>query len=147
MKASGFVEKYIKLAPTDRELKKIGVSDRFIQEEKSRFDIIRVGNKKYPNCLWDLVTSYNVEKVNISDIRLGLKTRETPSYYYVGIFEDNERLVIEKNSGLVKILDSESDGELFQCAADAGRFLEVLLVLAEYFISCMINKELYEDLN
>lgn len=145
MDAKEFINNYVKLAPSINDFRKINVNDQFIQDELNRFNISILKNYNFSNDLWNLAKSYEVNKINIADIQLGYLLEETESFYYVGIFEGVDRIVVEKVSNFVKILRSETSLELFLCAIDSSSFLEALLVMAEYFIKCMINEDLYNN--
>ena len=145
MNAHEFVLNYIKLAPTYNDLKKINVNDEFIKEELNRFHVSLLKNYNFSDDLWNLVNSYEVEKINIADIQLGHFIEETETIYYVGVFESVDRIVIEKVSKYVKILNAESEIELFLCGINSDSFLRALLVMAEYFITCMIHVEQYNN--
>ena len=145
MNAHEFVRNYIKLAPAYNDLKKINVNDEFINEELNRFHVSLLKNYNFSDDLWNLVNSYEVGKIIIADIQLGHFIEETETIYYVGVFESVDRIVIEKVSKYVKILNAESEIELFLCGINSDSFLRALLVMAEYFITCMIHVEQYNN--
>lgn len=124
MKAEEFIEKLKTLAPP-------------IEVEK--YD----DAEDYGDELVNLVMNYDISDVDFGDIGFAEEVLGDEDYYEVGMFEE-KYLVIDRESGEVRVEDDDEDGTIvFSCAETSEKFLDALWVAVRYF-SLQLNESLKE---
>lgn len=93
--------------------------------------------------LVNLVMNYDVSDVDFGDIGFAEEVLGDEDYYEVGMFEE-KFIVIDRESGEVRIEKDDDDGTIvFSCAESSEKFLDALWVAVRYF-STQLNEKLKE---
>lgn len=146
MTAADFVTNLEQLTPTYDDFKGMKVSDEFIKKEINHYKLISkgTGTLQINNEILTLINEFDVSNIEIGMVTLNNKIKEDNKYYFFGRFEvDN--LVIEKDTGIIKLLEYEINHEMQVCAENSSKFLDALIVAAKHFRNCLFSDDLFDD--
>ncbi|NIG55386.1 hypothetical protein [Chitinophaga sp. Cy-1792] len=147
MTASKFIEELKSQIPSNDILvkKKISAStvERSIDPVKNlntQSGIVLTGN-----VVIELLSKYDLSKVEIGMVGFSKAVTEDESFYYIGSVEV-DLLVINKYSGIIQVLEYDQPKHtLWDCAHNCPAFLEALLICKGYFWECLLDDVVYND--
>lgn len=97
----------------------------------------------YGDELVNLAMNYDISDVDFGDIGFADEVLGDDDYYEVGMFEE-KYLVIDRQSGEVRVEADDEDGTIvYSCAETSEKFLDALWVAVRYF-SVQLNEKLKE---
>jgi hypothetical protein len=139
MRADDFIKEQINLAPSINDYLKKGYSEKFATKIVSSFFVEK--NKCYSNFhdeLLILIDLYNSDIIEIGIITFYDSVHEYENFYVVGEVEA-DWLIVEKVSGMVKVVEMNSDVELWKCALDGSKFLDAILEVNKFIIKSSLS--------
>jgi hypothetical protein len=92
----------------------------------------------------DLVQNYDATSLEIGMVTFLEKIEEERDYLSFGKFEIDD-LVIKKSTGNILMLGEGKDHVLYPCAQNGDKFLDALLIAANFFEMRSMDDVLYED--
>ncbi len=141
--------KALKEIPSQKTIevyKTMGLDDDFITEYLNNYKFKILGrNKEYCDPIKNLVNNYDGSTVTLGMITFNIDPEEDEDYYFFGCFEV-DYLVINKNLKTIEMLEyGEQDHVLCKCASSSSRFLEAILLAAQFAEKCGSDEVLYND--
>jgi hypothetical protein len=148
MDAQTFAIKLIEAAPSDEALHKIGLSEEAIEKERISYQPvpkIQV-DQLSGDPLIDLIVHFDLSNVEIGMIRFENQIRKEVNRWIIGAVE-TDHLVLDLHTRGIRVDDFRTGSLLWDCARDSSRFLDALVLAAQFLAKCMIDESVYADSN
>lgn len=148
MTAAEFVTA-LKEIPIDVDsLRNLGVSEKYIEDKINNFRLAKKVNTQlsegyYDNPILDLLTNYDCSYLKIGMIEFK-DTIDTEDYIFFGKFEIDD-LAIHRISGEIVMFELGLDHILYYCSGSGERFLDAILIAAEFLNKRSVDDNLYQD--
>lgn len=148
MTANQFAEKLRACAPPVGKLRDQGVSAAGVERIRAGYfcgyrGSASVQDRKDP--LFDLLENYDLSGVEIGSICFCNEVDRSGSKWRIGSCEQ-DWLVVEPQSGEIQVVDfSRNEHVLWECAANGSKFLDALLLAADFLGRCGWDVQLYND--
>lgn len=139
MKAKEFVERIQKLKPSKNDFKNVNISEGFVERIINEFEIAHIRNKHLDNEILSLILNYNLEKLNINDIKFDSDYQEFGDYIFFGWDALPNRIAIYKPSGKIVSCNPARYNIDFPCAENAEKFLDALYEIMKFSKDKIIN--------
>jgi hypothetical protein len=147
MKAEEFVLKLEDNAPTVNEYLSVGYSEKLAKEVSESFYCPRKKNNSvYIDELLRLIDSYNIKNFEAASVIFNENIIEEPDFYLVGEVEA-DWLIVDKITGIVRVVELYSTQPLWPCAANGNKFLDALLEIKLFIKKTSLDKNWIEDQN
>lgn len=136
-----FVSELSRLKPTEQELKHLNLPASFASEEIMRYHCEPKTRVKLSLVAGDeflaLIRYYDCSNVGIGILSMEKEVIECNDYYEIGKVE-MDVLVLNKITLEIEVRDHDSLGHvIWECALSGAKFLDALLVCAQYFRSLL----------
>jgi hypothetical protein len=146
-----FVTRLRKLAPAFEDFGERNLSDLFKKNFIERYYCPpkpKISQKSYSiDPIISLLQYYDCSKVEIGVVTFLKEIVEEVNYYQIGNIEQ-DILSVNKTILQIEVLDYlNRDHVIWECASNSGRFLEALLLSAEYFTSRIKSPSLINNHN
>lgn len=147
MRAKEFTSGLLKIMPKQGNLKNLGLTYNAIKRI-TESHVCKQYKKEYTeegDEILNLISNYDVSKLEIAMITFFSKIKQTSDYYIIGEVE-SDSLVMKKKTYELLVLD-EFDGSnvLWYCAKNGSKFLDALLYCVSFFNKRLLNDSLWED--
>lgn len=144
MNANEFIKR---LEEIPSRLEKLGLSQVDVQSLISNYTIKpKKTLVNYDSPILDLVSNYMVSRLEIGMINFDEEISETEDFIFFGKVEQDD-LAISKNLGGLVMLESGSDHVLYDCASNGGRFLDALIIVADFLERRVVDDKLFADID
>jgi len=145
MKAEEFVLKIKSSAPQASDYSNKGLTEQFAKNAVNSFMIDRIKNNSiFRDELLRLIDCFDISKLKIGIVKFYDKVEIKSSYYLIGEVEA-DWLVIEKMTGLVRIIELYSQNDLWLGALNGSRFLEAMLTAKQFFLKRSFDDSLFDN--
>ncbi len=145
MKAQEFVQKLKASAPSVSDYIKRGYSEKLAKAVvKSFYAVERKKNTTYQDEVLKLVDCYDASDLIIGQVKFYNKIEEKPNYYIVGEVEA-DWLIVDKITGVIRVVELYSGESLWPCAANGSKFLEAILMANMFFGEAALNDDLFNS--
>ncbi|MCW5910032.1 MAG: hypothetical protein KIT62_03100 [Cyclobacteriaceae bacterium] len=134
MTTENFVRALKELTLNKNALLNKGLSEKYVNELLDSFDCVWIRKSAYKDPLLILIDSYKASIIRIGNIDFGQKVGETDSYFIIGEVEV-DLLVIDKHTGIVKIVEKEIYTDMWECAANGSKFLTAILEAQRFLLN------------
>jgi hypothetical protein len=135
MNTEQYVKELRNLTPNKNIYENRGFSDAYINEVIESFDCKKERNiQTYDNPLLELVENYEASKIQIGMIYFSDSVEVANEYYIIGKVE-SDPLVVEKSTGVVKVLEYGVNHEMWECAESGSKFLDALIELGKFIVA------------
>jgi hypothetical protein len=146
MKAEEFVIKMKEAAPSIDDYIKKGYSEKLADTVvKSYFADKKKDSTKYKDDLVQLIDVYDTSNISVGQIKFYSEIDERPDYYIVGQMEA-DWLIVDKITGIVRVVELYTGIDIWECAINGSIFLEIMLMIKK-FIAKTVFDDLWDDQN
>jgi hypothetical protein len=148
MDANEFVQRLSTLAPSRESLQRFGLSEQEIVSWMKGFRARRkkrVSESRFSDALLHLVDVYDASSVEIGMVCLARNVTRERDAYLVGQVEADE-LLVDPSTFEVRCEEFGAPGHvLWHCAADGGKFLDAMIMVAEFYSTATVDVDPSDD--